>query len=223
MAGDSTETVTVSAADDGIVTVELNRPEKRNALTPGMVESLHDTFSDLADDPPGGVLVTGRGRVTCAGMDTEVVSQDYENDFADLDALAQELYVLIDDLPCPVAMAAHGGLVGMGFVISLSCNLLVVGAKTTLSVPEVTYGIVSERTVDRLPALVGHRVAAELLLTGESLAPERARVVGLANDVVPESEVDDRACELLATIAEHDRETVRELCLLLRGGMTDAR
>jgi enoyl-CoA hydratase/carnithine racemase len=223
MASDSTETVTVSAADDGIVTVELNRPDKRNALTPEMVESLHETFGGLADDPPAGVLVTGRGRVTCAGMDTGVVSQDYENDFADLDALAQELYALLEDLPCPVAMAAHGALVGMGFVVSLSCDLLVVGAETTLSVPEVTYGITSEQTADRLPALVGRRVAAELLLTGEPLAPERARVVGLANDVVPEDAVDDRARELLATIADHDRETVRELCSLLRRGTTDAR
>lgn len=223
MESGSTESVIVSAADDGIVTVELNRPNKLNALTPDMVESLHETFISLANDPPAGVLVTGRGRATCAGMDTEIVSQNYEADFAGLDTLAQELYGLVEEFPCPVAMAAHGALIGMGFVVSLSCDLLVVGEETTLSIPEVTYGIVSERTADRLPELISHRHAAELLLTGRPIAPERARVIGLANDVVPENEVDDHARELLTTIAEHDRETVRELYSLLQGGTMDAR
>lgn len=216
------DNVSVSVTDD-IVTVALNRPDQLNALTADMVERLHGVFTDLRDDPPRGVLVTGQGRVTCAGMDTDIVSQNYEADFADLDAVAQELYALVAEVPCPVAMAAHGALVGMGFVISLSCDFLVIGEATTLSVPEVKYDIASERTADRLPDLVGRRQAAELLLTGEPIAPERAHAVGLANDVVPEDEVEDHARELLATVAEYDRDTVRKLCSLLRRGESNAR
>lgn len=204
--------------DDGLVTVELNRPSKLNALTPGMVEGLHAVFSDLGRTPPDGVLLTGRGRVTCAGMDTAIVSQDYETDFPDVDALAQELYTLVEELPCPVAMAARGALVGMGFVVSLSCDFLVVGTETTLSVPEVKYGIASARTAERLPHLVGHRPAAELLLTGDAIAPPRAHELGLVNDVVAEDAVEARARELLAAVAVHDRETVAEVCRLLGGG-----
>lgn len=207
--------------EDDIVTVELSRPEKLNALTPEMVEGLHRVFTDFAATPPAGVLLTGKGRVTCAGMDTEVVSQDYETDFADLDALAQELYALIEELPCPVAMGATGALVGMGFVLSLSCDFLVVGEETTLSVPEVNYDIASARTADKLPELVGHRPAAELLLTGEPIAPERAYDFGLANIVTPEEEAADEAWTLLKTVTDHDRETVAEICTLLRGGSGD--
>jgi enoyl-CoA hydratase/carnithine racemase len=154
-------------------------------------------------------------------MDTDVVSQDYETEFADVDALAQDLYALVETLPCPVAMAARGALVGMGFVVSLSCDFLVVGTETTLSVPEVKYGIASVRTAERLPDLVGRRPAAELLLTGDPIDPERAYELGLANDVVPEDAVEDRTRELLATVADHDRETVGEVCRLL-GGERDA-
>lgn len=209
--------------DDGLVTVALDRPDKRNALTPTMLEALHGVFTEFASDPPAGVLVTGRGPVTCAGMDTEIVSQDYEADFADVDALAQELYALVADLPCPVAVAARGGLIGMGFVISLSADFLVIGEETTLSVPEVQFDIVSERTVDQLPEIVGRRVAAELLLTGEPIAPERAFETGLANRVVQSDEVDEAARELLAIVAEHDRETVGEIRSLIRGGSPDGR
>lgn len=213
----------ISVTDgDGLVTVALDRPDKRNALTPEMVEALHGVFTDLAAEPPVGVLFTGTGPVTCAGMDTEIVSQDYESDFADLDALAQELYGLVADLRCPVAMAARGGLIGMGFVISLSADFLVVGDETRLSVPEVKYGIVSERTVDRLPDVVGRRVATELLLTGDPITPDRAYTVGLASDVVPEDEVEERSRELLSTVAQHDREAVAELRSLLGGGAIDA-
>lgn len=211
-----TDEVTIQE-DDGLVTVELNRPEKLNALTPVMIKGLHAMFSDLKAAPPEGVLLTGRGRATCAGMDTEIVSQDYEADFADIDALAQELYALVENLPCPVVMAARGALVGMGFVISLSCDFLVVGAETTLSVPEVQYGIASTRTAERLPDLIGRRQAAELLLIGNPIDPERAYGLGLANDVVAEEAVVDRAQELLATVADYDRETVAEVCRLLRG------
>ncbi|MFC7157129.1 enoyl-CoA hydratase/isomerase family protein [Halomarina halobia] len=213
----------VTSVEDGLVSVELNRPEKLNALTPEMIDGLHGAFTELNEDPPAAVLLAGRGRATCAGMDVEIVSQDYETDFADVDALAQELYALVEELPCPVAMAARGALVGMGFVVSLSCDFLVVGEGTTLSVPEVKYDIASERTARRLPELVGHRPAAELLLTGEPISPARAHELGLANAVVPSDEVDDRARALLASITEHDRETVTELCSLLRGGESNGR
>lgn len=228
----STETASMAASptdelsvreNSGIVTVELNRPQKLNALTPTMVEGLHAVFTELDESPPEGVLLTGRGRATCAGMDTEIVSGDYETDFADTDALAQELYTLVEELPCPVAMAAKGALVGIGFVISLSCEFLVVGTETTLSIPEVKYEIASRRTAERLPDLIADRPAAELLLTGDAIAPERADDLGLANAVVSEDTVEEHARDLLTTVAAHDRETVAEICQLLGGGSKDVR
>jgi enoyl-CoA hydratase/carnithine racemase len=202
-------------ADADIVTVELARPEKLNALLPEMVEALSAVFADLADDTGRGVLLTGRGDVTCAGMDTEIVSGDYEAEHADLDATLQHLYGQIADHPGPVAMAGRGALVGAGAVLSLSCEFLVLGAETTFAAPEVSYGIASARSAALLPELVGRRVAAEMLLTGEALDPGRAETLGLANAVVPESAVEERARDLLETVGEHDAGTVAEIVDLL--------
>jgi enoyl-CoA hydratase/carnithine racemase len=206
--------------DEGsdVVTVKLARPEKLNALLPEMIDGLVGVFEALTADPGRGVLLTGRGDVTCAGMDTEIVSGDYEGEHADLDATLQRLYGLIDEYPAPVAIAAKGALVGAGAVLSLSCEFLVLGEETTVAVPEVGYGIASERAATLLPELVGRRVAAELLLTGEPIDPGRAKRVGFANDVVPEGDVERRTRELLETVAEHDRETVTELLELLGDG-----
>lgn len=89
-------------------------------------------------------------------------------------------------------------------MLSLSCEFLVLGENTTVTIPEVKYGIASERAATVLPELVGRRVAAELLLTGEPIDPTRAATLGLANDVVADAETAERAREYLVQVAEHD-------------------
>jgi enoyl-CoA hydratase/carnithine racemase len=196
--------------------VELARPNKLNALNPEMVEGLLEVFEGPAVESARGVFLTGQGRATCAGMDTDIVSGgDYETEYADLDANMQTLFRRIEAQPAPVAMAGRGALVGAGAVLSLSCEFLVLGEETTFAIPEVAYGITSERAAAVLPDLAGRRVTAEVLLTGEELDPARAKAAGLANDVVPEDDVVPRAREYLETVAEHDEATVRELVELL--------
>ena len=212
-----TEHLVVDAEPD-VVTVELARPEKLNALRPETIEGLATVFEAIVDDTGRAVLLTGRGDVTCAGMDTEIVSGDYETEYSDLDATLQRLYRQIEDHPGPVAVAGRGALVGAGAVLSLSCEFLVLGAETTFAVPEVGYGIASKRSAECLPALAGRRVAAEMLLTGAAIDPQRAASVGLANDVVPEDAVEDRARDLLDNVCEHDGETVAEIVGLLGAG-----
>lgn len=199
----------------GHLEVRLNRPDKLNALTPEIVNALHDVFTQVADETGLGVLITGSGRVTCAGMDTEIVSGDYGAEYPELDATLQDLYRLIETHPGPVAIAGKGALVGAAAIISLSCEFVVLGDDASFVIPEVKYGIASRRAADRLPDVVDQKAATELLLTGEEVDGERARSLGLANDVVAADAVEDRARELIATVGEHDAETVAELVALL--------
>lgn len=205
------------AVEDGeIATVELARPDSLNALNPEMIDGLLAVFEALAADPPRGVLLTGRGRVTCAGMDRNIVAGgDYSTEYADLDETLGQVYVAVADLPAPVAMAGKGALVGAGAILSLCAEFLVLDGEATYSFPEVQYRIASERIARLVPAMAGRRVGAELALTGEPVEPDRAYDLGLANDVVPADAVEDRARELLAAVADNDRETVETLLDML--------
>lgn len=196
---------------DAVATVRLNRPDKLNALTPEMVDGLHDAFSVLADKHGTPVLLTGAGRVTCAGMDTEIVSGDYLAEYPDLNETLQEVYRLVETHPGPVGLAGKGAVVGAAALLSLSCDFTVLGSETSYVIPEAKYGISPTRAAELLPDLVGRHVAAELLLTGEEIDAERARAVGIANAVVPEAEVEAETLALLEPIADYDDETVATL------------
>lgn len=210
-----TNLLDVGATAD-VVTVELSRPDKLNALVPEMIEGLLDLCDQLHEDPGPAMLVTGAGRATCAGMDRDIVGGgSYESAYGNLDETLGRLYERVATYPGPVAIAGHGALVGAGAVLSLYCEILVIGDDTTLGFPEVQFDIASERIATRLPELVGRRVAAELALTGEPIEPDRAKTVGLATDVVPEAAVEGRARDILETIVGHDRETVARLIDLL--------
>jgi enoyl-CoA hydratase/carnithine racemase len=196
-----------------VVTLELARPEKLNALAPPMVRGLADAFEQLEDDEGRGVLLTGQGRATCAGMDEDIVDDDYAAEHGGLHETLQGVYRQVETHPGPVALAGHGAVIGAGLLVSLSCEFVVVGAETTLAIPEVSYDIASDRAASVLPGYVGRHVASELVLTGEPLAPERAREVGLVNDVVEEdvNAVRERARELLGNVTRHDGEVVADV------------
>lgn len=205
-----TDLVEVSESD-GVVEITLSRPEKLNALNPEMVEGLADALEELHDDPGPGVLVDGEGRVTCAGMDRDIVAGDYAAEYADLNETLGRVYDMTATYPRPVAIAGRGALIGAAAILSLCCEFLVLDEEATYAVPEVSYGIASERITALLPAIAGGRIAAEMALTGEAIDPERAYAAGLANDVVPADEVAPRARELLEIVGEHDEGTVEQL------------
>lgn len=207
------DTDLVQVADSGgIAEITLSRPDKLNALNPEMVEGLADALDQLNADPGPGVLIDGVGRVTCAGMDRDIVGGgNYEAEYGDLNETVGRVYDLAAAYPRPVAVAGRGALIGAAAILSLCCEFLVLDEEAKYAVPEVSYGIASERITTLLPEIAGNRIAAEMALTGESIDPQRAYEVGLANDVVPADEVADRARDLLETVGEHDEGTVERL------------
>jgi len=207
----STELVEVELTD-GIAIVRLDRPDKLNAVTLESLEALRDALSGLPDDVRGLVLA-GNGPATCAGMDREIVAdEEYDEKYADrIETLTGEIYDFLTSRSYPTAVAARGALVGIGFILSLRCDFLVVGEETTLSLPEVRFGIAATHTIPYLEAVVGTRAATEIVLTGEEIDPHRARELGLANRVVAEDAVEDATRDLVGGIAEHDPAVVAEL------------
>ncbi|WP_440772738.1 enoyl-CoA hydratase/isomerase family protein [Natronorubrum sp. DTA28] len=198
---------------EGIATVTLNRPEKLNAVTLESLSAVRDALVDLPEDEIGGLVITGAGDVTCAGMDREIVADPaYDEKYADeIGALTAEIYEFLVSRPYPTAVAARGALIGIGFILSLRCDFLVLGEETKLALPEVQFGIAPTGSMPYLEAIAGTRVTKEIALTGEPVAPERAQELGIANRVVPNDEVEEGARELVGKIAENDADAVREL------------
>lgn len=198
---------------DGIATLWLNRPDSLNAIDLDVLEALYDALGSLVDDPAGGLVITGRGRVTCAGMDTEMVGDpDYYEKYADdVDRLNAGIEERLLEYPRPTAVAARGALIGEPVVFSTFCDFLVMGEETNLSLPEVKYSISVADSVERLVEMVGSRNAREIAMRGEAVDPERAREMGLANRVVPEDEVVDTAQSFVADMADHEGWVMEEL------------
>lgn len=166
-----------------------------------------------------GLVLTGAGDVTCAGMDRDIVADPaYDEKYADeIGELTAEIYEFLTSRPYPTAVGARGALIGIGFILSLRCDFLVVGDETKLAMPEVQFGIAASHSIPHLEAIVDSRVAKEIVLTGGAISPKRAQAMGLANRVVSNEDVETETRELVNEIAEHDSSVVQEL----KRGLTD--
>ena len=162
----------------------LDRPPL-NLLEPGLIDALHNTFSQLAADRGVRVAVlTGRGRAFSAGMDVRVLAGLTGPGARTLISRLHEAINAVHHAPFPVVAAIHGPCLGAAFELALACDLRVAAAGATFGLPEVRVGVPSVIEAALLPSLVGPGRAAELLLTGEAIATERALAWGLLNRVV---------------------------------------
>jgi len=191
--------------------IRFDRPESLNAVNMAMLTEFRDVLRDLADDPAEVVLLSGNGDVTSAGLDTDMVAApEYHEEYADdVHDLTAEVYRLLEDYPYPTVIAARGALIGVAFLISLRCDLVVLGAETRLSMPEITYDISPVRHMPRLVATVGERAALEIAMLGQPIDPERAHNLGLVNAVVPEDAVETTARSLVEDLADLDPAITR--------------
>jgi methylglutaconyl-CoA hydratase len=167
------------------------RPDRRNALSRGLVAALTDAFTRARDDESArSVILTGAGTSFCAGMDLaelqEAMSQPATEPPVWDDALhLAKLYDLIYTLPKPTVAAVNGVAVAGGAGLVTVCDLAVAVIEAKLGYPEVRRGLVAAMVMPHLLRHVGERTARYLLLTGELIDAEQARRAGLVNAVVP--------------------------------------
>lgn len=190
--------------NDGYVTVCFDRPDKRNALDVELVTELLTIFDDLAETGTEGILFTGRGPVTTAGADTRIVGGDDEEAKRELLEGVNDLYEFLGDYRRPTVMAVKGAAIGAGFQLAVSCDFAVAGRDSTLSKPEIGYGVFSGYSTRMLKDTVGSNVAREIALRGESIPPERALGWGIVSEVVPSDEVERAARDLVETLVGYD-------------------
>jgi enoyl-CoA hydratase len=165
---------------EAVMTIKLQRPERRNALNSQLVDELREAIQKVGDDGSTRVIVlTGQGTVFCAGADLsgDAFAADYPDRLI-------ELHKVIDAAPIPVIAAINGPAIGAGLQLAMRCDLRVVAPDSFFQFPTSKYGLALDNwSIRRLSSLVGHGRARAMLLTAEKLTAEVALLTGMANRI----------------------------------------
>ncbi len=203
-----TEPLVVYRPEPPAVVITLNRADKRNALSRGLIDALADAFARAREDTAVRcVILSGAGPVFCAGMDlaelSESLQRPAENTPVWDDALRlAKLYDLIYTLPKPTIAAVNGAAVAGGAGLVTVCDLAVAVPAAKFGYPEVRRGLVAAMVMPHLLRHVGERLARYLLLTGELIDAAEAQRCGLINEVAPADGLQERTKVLARALAE---------------------
>jgi enoyl-CoA hydratase/carnithine racemase len=187
----------------GIVTLTLNRPEARNALSVALMAAMQAVLDDVAADKSARVVViAGAGPAFCAGHDLKELRanpgrQSYEAVFAQ----CAKLMTSIVRLPLPVIARVHGVATAAGCQLVASCDLAVAAEEARFATPGVNIGLFCSTPMVALSRAIGRKPAMEMLLTGAMIDADEALRRGLVNRVVPAPQLDDAVTALARTIA----------------------
>jgi enoyl-CoA hydratase/carnithine racemase len=203
--------------DDGIVVVTLNRPEKRNAVSPELAAGLDAAVKRSEADPEvrAVILTSSNDKVFCAGADLKAVSEGRGPQLSTPDGgFAGFVHARRAK---PWIAAVIGTAVAGGCEICLACDIIVASDETKFGLPEPQRGLMAGAGgVTRLPRAIPRHVALEMVATGDPIDAQRAHTLGLANRVAPASQVLEEALKIATRIAGNAPLAVQESLKLAR-------
>ena len=190
--------------DGAIGILEINRPERRNALSSGVIEGLISGIAELGEDPDVNVLlIQGAGeKAFCAGGDLS----DFQPSSGILDLhwarrRFADLMLAVQSARVPVIGKVQGAALGGGFGLALQCDLLVASEGATFGTPEIKLGLFPMMIMAVVTRNVGRKQAMELMLTGKKLGATEAAELGFVNRVVPATQLDEAAKDFANEVA----------------------
>jgi enoyl-CoA hydratase/carnithine racemase len=204
----------------GVLTLTINRPEKKNALTRAMYQALGDAIDGAAEDKDVRcVLIQANGDIFTAGNDL--------GDFAAVnagDTTANEareggnpLLAALGRAKTPLVAAVHGRAVGVGVTMLLHCDLVFVAEDALLTTPFVNLALVPEAASSMLlPARIGHARAFSMFVLGEAVDGKTAAAWGIANAAVPAAELRAKARAAAEAVAARPASSVAITKALMR-------
>jgi methylglutaconyl-CoA hydratase len=203
------------------VVLTMNRPERRNALSRGLIAALSDAIARARDDAAARcIILTGAGNAFCAGMDLaelqESLTAEGDSPVWDDALRLATLYELIYTLPKPTIAAVNGAAVAGGAGLVSVCDLAVATPEARFGYPEVRRGLVAAMVMPHLLRHVGERLARYLLLTGELIDAQTAHQFGFLNAVVPAEQLLSRALAWAHALSEGGPNALAHTKELLR-------
>jgi methylglutaconyl-CoA hydratase len=203
---------------DRVHTITLNRPERRNALSPQMIAELIHAFGDAAVCDCGVVVLTGAGTAFCSGMDLESLKslsdQRPEDQRADAEStmwMMRRLY----DLTKPTIAAVNGPAIAGGTGLATLCDFTLAAPQAKLGYTEVRIGFIPAMVSVFLLEMVGEKKAKSLLLSGRILDAQEAQAQGLVTEVVSDGQLMKRTYELAAMLLKNSPESMSAVKKLL--------
>ncbi len=195
----------VTSLDKGILSVTLNRAEKRNATNAASVELLHQFLEQADLDANVRVVVLrGAGKDFCAGADLDelLASADQTPDQNEATAYRLgQIFEQIRSLPKPVLALVQGRALAGGAGLATACDLVLASDTAQMGYPEIQRGFVPAMVATLLQRATGEKMALDLILTGRLLGAEEARVAGLVSRVVPAGELQNEGIALALQLA----------------------
>ncbi len=208
-----------TATVNGVATIEIARPEKKNALTLAMYQAMADALNAAREDTAvRAVLITGQPGVFTSGNDIEDFMSRPPGQGSHImeSPVARFLHALFE-FDKPAVAAVTGAAIGIGTTMLLHCDFVYVADDARLAMPFVSLGLVPEFASSLLvPQLMGQRRAAEKLLLGDPFTAEQAVDCGIANAVLPAGEVVNHARRVAERFNHLPPGAVREAKQLMR-------
>lgn len=191
---------TIQVADRGLVrTITLNRPKRRNAMTPEMQKELIAALEETAKSTASALILAGAEDAFCSGLDIDVLkimnsetAQDYRTNMERIARLFMALY----ELPIPTIAAVRGPAVAGGAGLAIVCDFTLATSEARFGFTEVCIGFVPALVSAFLQLQIGGKHARDLLLTGRIVNADEAYRMGLVTEIVPLEKLGDHAHRL---------------------------
>jgi len=212
------ETV-LSSLKNGVRTLTLNRPERRNAMNPEMKTDLIAALRKAgADHACRVVVLCGAGEAFCAGLDLKVLAAMGQRSAGEHTVEAERIALLFRTLyecPKPTIAAVHGAAIGGGAGLAAICDFTLADPDAWFAYTEVKIGYIPALVSAYLVLQAGEKRARDLLLTGRVVGADEAYRIGLVNEVTPRGSLMDRAQDLAAILIENSPQSLRATKALL--------
>ncbi len=192
------------SVQDGIATLTLNRPEKRNALNNAILQGLRENFTQLEQRSDVRVVVIrGEGKAFCSGLDLRELSER-QGEAADPETGVASIFHQIEQCRHPTIAMVNGDALAGGCELALHCDLRVAADVARFGMPLARLGLIVPFPLGcKLVEIIGPAFTRQILFTGQPVDARRAYEMGMVHKVVPLAELERAAYELAQTIAEN--------------------
>lgn len=188
--------------DGATAVVTLNRPERRNALSLGMMQELIACFGEVGRSEARSVILAAAGKVFCSGHDLGEMAGRNINEYRRVFDVCTKLMETIQAIPQPVIAEVQGIATAAGCQLVASCDLAVAAEGVGFATPGVKIGLFCTTPMVALTRAIGRKRALQMLLTGELVNARTAADWGLINEVIPAADLQAASRRLAAKVAE---------------------